>query len=139
MSTMSTSDPQHPLAFDEGVAIGKAGSYAHVNALSKLARLFEALFDGPRAKGDPAWVGASLEVDDFCSRVPGTKDPAIYAEPFWGPGNEGVTASFCVTAAGRPVLMSLVAFAGPRASDPADNIAAKVVAIRNARRRAADL
>lgn len=139
MVTLLTSDQQHPLAFAEGLLIGKSGSFPHIHALGKLGPLFDDLFDGPRANGDPAWIGASLNVEDFCSHVPGTKNPKIYAEPFWGPGNEGVMASFCVTDIGRPVLMSLVAFAGPRPTDPPDNISAKVVAVKNARQRVIDL
>lgn len=127
----------HPDARQEALMI--AGSTPHLHALTQLAPLYEALFDGRDAQGRQTWLGASLQVDDFCSHVPGTKAPKIYAEPFWGSPTAGIVVSFCVTDTGRPVLMSVVAFNGPRATDPADEITAKVKAVADARRRSGDL
>ena len=137
MAKLPADAQHHPYALQEGLLIAR--SAPHLNALSQLAPLFEALFDGTDPQGRPSWHGASLRVDEFCGHVAGTDHPKIYTEPFWGSPSEGVVAAFCVTDAGRPVLMSLVPFQGPRLTDPADEIGAKLRAVDDARRLCRDL
>jgi hypothetical protein len=127
---------QHPAAWQECLVVAGSGSLEHVHAMTAFSAAFDSLFDGP---GVPGWSGASARLEDFCFHVPGAANPGFFVEPFWGNGNEGVMAAFCETSSGRPVLMSVVPFRGPRGSDPADEIAAKVVALRNAKARAVDL
>ena len=98
----------HPEAFEEAVAIARAGSYAHLNAVTQIGPLFDARFDGVDAQGRSTWVGASLRVEDFCSHVPGTSRPRLYAETFWGSDDQGVVPSFAVLDSGRPVLLAVV-------------------------------
>lgn len=116
-----------------------ATSTPHLHALTQFGVPYDALFDGVDAQGRRTWLGASQTVDDFCSHVPGTSTPKIYAETFWGSPTEGIVVSLCVTDTGRPVLMSVVPFNGPRPTDPADEIAAKVRAVADARRLSSDL
>lgn len=131
---------QHPDAWAEAVAIAEAGSYEHLNALAQFGRLFDRLFDAIDGDGAQTWLGASLTVSEFCRKVPGTSNPAIHAETFWGPGGEmGVVPSFAVLASGRPVLMAVVAFNGPRGTDAVDENVAKVLAVQRAESRSQDL
>jgi hypothetical protein len=127
---------EHPVARQECLAVAASQSLEHVHAMSAFSVAFDSLFDGPTA---PDWLGASARLTDFCFHVPGTANPGFYVEPFWGSGDEGVMAAFCETASGRPVLLALVPFRGPAPSDPADEIAAKVLALRRAKARAVDV
>lgn len=129
---------EHPAAWQECLAIVGSGSLEHVHAMSAFSVTFDSLFDGP---GMPGWVAASARLEDFCFHVPGTSNPRYFVEPFWGSTStdEGVMAAFCEAATGRPVLMSVVPFKGPGPADPANEIVARVAALRNARARAVDL
>lgn len=137
MATLSLDAQHHPYALQEALVIAR--STAHLHALTQLGPLYDKLFDGVDLQGRQTWVGASGQVDSFCSHVPGTTGPKIYAEPFWGSPTAGIVVSFCVMDSGRPVLMSVVPFNGPRSKDPADEIAAKVKAVADARRLSAEL
>lgn len=130
-----TTAREHPDVWTDLMAIS-AVSLEHTIALTKLAVVADSLFDGP---GVPLWVGATTRLIDVCARIPGQVDPTYYSEPFWGIGDRGVVAAFCETAIGRPVLMALVPFNGPGPSDPADEVAAKLEALRRARSRKKDL
>jgi len=83
-----------------------ARSTPHLHALTRFGVPYDALFDGVDAQGRRTWIGASQKVDDFCSHVPGTKAPKIYAETFWGSPVEGIVVSLCVldTGDGRAIL-----------------------------------
>lgn len=128
--------PQHPLAWQECLAIAGSGYLKHVHAMSAFSVAFDSLFNGP---GNTPWAGATARLQDFCTLVPGTFDPRYFEEPFWGGRSTGVVAAFCELTSGRPVLMSVVPFNGPSASDPVDEVVAKFVALRNARARSVDL
>lgn len=137
MAKLPLDAQHHPYALQEALVI--ATSAPHLHALTLFGPPYDALFDGVDAQGRKTWLGATQSVDDFCGHVAGTKGPKIYAEPFWGSPAEGIVVSFCVTDSGRPVLMSIVPFNGPRPTDPADEIAAKVQAVADARRLSVDL
>lgn len=132
-------EQQHPQAFRECMEIAddvrRFNSLEHGHALSSLGAAFDSLFSGP----GKSWAGARARLGDFCSHVPGTSNPRFFLEPFYGNGNEGVVAAFCETAAGRPVLLSVVAFIGPGPSDAPNSASARVLALRRARQRARDL
>lgn len=129
---LSPQAQQHPDAFADcrtiAAAIARVKAVEHGHAMAALMATFDRLFATPAAV-----------LQDFCSHVPGTVNPKFFLEPFYGGGDEGVMAAFAETAAGRPVLLSVVPFKGPQPGDPPTRAAARVLALRAARRRARDL
>lgn len=136
---LNANDQHHPEALQECLEIADAvrnfNSIEHGHALSSLGAAFDSLFSGPGM----SWLGARATLGDLCSHVPGTSNPKLFLEPFYGNGNEGVVAAFCETATGRPVLLSVVAFSGPKPTDAPNRATALVLALRHARRRVADV
>ena len=130
--TLSPRDQHHPNALRDCQGIASAvrsfNAIEHGHALASLAAAFDRLFTTP---------GVALK--DFCTHVPGSSDPKFFLEPFYGGGDEGVVAAFAETAQGRPVLLSVVSFKGPGPGATSTRAAAKVMAMRAARRRARDL
>ncbi len=133
--TLLTTAREHPEVWTDLAAIDVA-SLEHSVALGKFSVLHDALFDGP---GVPSWLRAGTRLVDVCEKIPGQVNPTYFAEPFWGITDHGVVAAYAETAIGRPVLMALVPFNGPGSADPADAVAAKLVALRRARSRSKDL
>lgn len=129
---LSPQDQHHPEALRDcqGIAdaVRRFNAIEHGHALASLAAAFDRLFTTP-----------GVRLQDFCAHVPGTADPKFFLEPFYGSGDEGVVAAFAETASGRPVLLAVVAFRGPGPAAPATRAAARVMAMRAARRRARDL
>lgn len=133
---MLPDDMEHPEVLREARDIEQTGGFAYVEAIGELTEVLDSLFDGPV---DPAYVGASHRAEDVFYEHPAHGNVRLFTREFWGAGHASIVAGVCVKEE-RPALMALVpvGLELPWARQ-LDDSRAEELALRLARRRAADL
>ncbi|MBS0513638.1 MAG: hypothetical protein JSR42_20985 [Proteobacteria bacterium] len=116
---LSSTEKQHPIAWDEVLPIAGCGPGPHLHALAEFAAVFDSLFDGTQFPTAP-YLGASGSLQASFDERHDTGALIVFYRVFWGDDRCWVVAALCEAAFARPVLMAMTAFGlacGPGAAD----------------------
>ena len=135
---LSSTEKQHPEAWDEALAIAGYGPGPHLGALAAFSAVFDSLFDGTQFPTAP-YLGASGSLQALFDEQHDTGSLTVFYRVFWGNDTCGVVPALCEADFARPVLMAMTAFGLPGGQGAADVTAAVANAIFRAELRSVDL